>query len=251
MWNITGIVAAIAGVFLFGRTMGKLIGAKAGAAISKAPKTVGKYLPFCLLSQAGVAIGLSIVAGQVFPGDFGNLVVTVVTATTFVVQILGPIAVKYAVDKAGETGLNITEEDLVKQSTAEDVMYSDIPRIPVNAPVSKILEIFSEHDALCYPVVYPDDRLAGIISIDDLKNTFMAAELSDFLLAHDIMNKPVASCRIDESADDARTRLKRKGVEYLPVFNEDKFAGIIDERGIQLFFSRKMAELSRKAEELG
>ncbi|MDC7225311.1 MAG: cation:proton antiporter [Spirochaetales bacterium] len=260
IWNITGFVAAIAGVFLFGRTFGKLIGAKAGAAVSKAPKTVGKYLPFCLLSQAGVAIGLSIVAGQVFTGEFGNLVVTVVTATTFVVQILGPIAVKYAVDKAGETGLNITEEDLVKQSTAADIMYSDIPQIPVNAPVSSILEIFSENDVLCYPVVYPDGKLAGIISIDDLKNTFMAAELSDFLLAHDIMKKPVASCTVSESAEDARNLLKRKSIEYLPVFSPDagsgedgngKFAGIIDERGIQLFFSRKIAELNHRAEELG
>ncbi|HAK45031.1 MAG TPA: sodium:proton exchanger [Spirochaeta sp.] len=256
IWKITGFVAAIAGVFLFGRTFGKLLGARAGAAVSKAPKTVYKYLPYCLLSQAGVAIGLSIVAGQVFPGEFGNLIVTVVTATTFVVQIAGPVSVKFAVDKAGEIGLNITDEDLVKQSTAADIMYADIPQIPVNTPVSRILEIFSEHDSLCYPVI-DDGHLEGIISIDDLKDTFMAAELSDFLLAHDIMRTPAATCSISESADEARNILRRKGVEYLPVFSEGKgkeegeFAGIIDERGIQLFFSRKMAELNKKAADLG
>lgn len=254
IWNITGFVAIIAAVFLVGRTVGKLLGARAGAALSKAPKTVFKYLPFCLLSQAGVAIGLSIVAGQVFPGEFGNLIVTVVTATTFVVQILGPISVKYAVDKAGETGLNITEGDLVKQSTAADIMYSNIPPIAENTPVSRILTIFSEHEALCYPVVNSDGSLAGIISIDDLKNTFMAAELSDFLLAHDIMKLPPASCLVTEPAEDARRMLQKSGVEYLPVYEDgkaEKFAGLIDERGIQLFFSRKLAELSRKADDLG
>ena len=252
IWNITGFVAAIAGVFLFGRTVGKLIGSRAGAAVSKAPETVFRYLPYCLLSQAGVAIGLSIVAGQVFPGEFGDLVVTVVTATTFVVQIAGPLSVKYAVEKAGETGLNITEEDMVKQSKASDIMYADIPEIPVNSPVSSILEIFSENDALCYPVVYDDGSLAGVISIEDLKNTFMAAELSDFLLAHDIMRIPAASCFEDLPADEARSILKKKGLEYLPVFRSDgTFAGIIDERGIQLFFSRKIAELGRKIDELG
>ena len=258
IWGITGTVAAIAGVFLVGRTAGKLIGAKSGAALSKAPATVFKYLPFCLLSQAGVAIGLSIVAGQVFPGEFGNLVVTVVTATTFVVQIVGPLSVNYAVDKSGEAGLNITEEDLVRRSSAGDIMYRNIPMIPVDTPVSRILEIFSEHDALCYPVVHQDGELAGIISIDDLKNTFTAAELSDFLLAHDIMKVPVASCSVADSAEDARNLLRRRGLDYLPVFEKSeggkdrgKFAGIVDERGIQLFFTRKMAELSRKAEELG
>jgi len=254
IWNITGFVAIIAAVFLVGRTVGKLLGARTGAAHSKAPKTVFKYLPFCLLSQAGVAIGLSIVAGQVFPGDFGNLIVTVVTATTFVVQILGPISVKFAVDKAGETGLNITEGDLVKQSTAADIMYKDIPLISENTPVSRILTIFSEHEALCYPVVNKDGILEGIISIDDLKNTFMAAELSDFLLAHDIMRLPAASCAASLPADEARNILKKKGAEFLSVYSEgkdEKFAGLIDERGIQLFFSRKLAELSRKADDLG
>ena len=249
--NITGVVAAIAGVFLVGRTLGKLIGARSGAALSKAPKTVLKYLPFCLLSQAGVAIGLSIVAGQVFPGEFGNLVVTVVTATTFVVQIIGPISVKYAVDKSGESGLNITEEDLVKMSKASDLMWGDIPRIPENAPVSRVLEIFAGYDSLYFPVVYKDGRLAGIISIDDLKETFMASELSDFLLAHDIMRGPEISCDISEPAEDARNLMRKKGFEYLPVYEGDNFAGIIDERGIQLFFSRKMSELRRKADELG
>ena len=253
IWKITGFIAVIAAVFLVGRTFGKLIGARAGAAISKAPKTVYKYLPFCLLSQAGVAIGLSIVAGQVFPGEFGDLVVTVVTATTFIVQILGPISVKYAVVKAGEVGLNITEADLVKQSTAADIMYGNLPMIPESAPVSRILTIFSDNDSLCYPVVNTDGTLAGIISIEDLKNTFMAAELSDFLLAHDIMKMPPASCTTSESAEDARAMLQKSGAEYLPVYEAggERFAGLIDERGIQLFFSRKLAELSRKADDLG
>ncbi|MDC7124242.1 MAG: cation:proton antiporter [Spirochaetales bacterium] len=253
IWSITGFVAVIAGVFLVGRTVGKLIGSKAGAAISKAPRTVGKYLPFCLLSQAGVAIGLSIVAGQVFSGAFGDLVVTVVTATTFVVQILGPISVKYAVDKAGETGLNITEEDLARQSRASDVMYKDIPNIPENAPVSIILKIFSENDAFSFPVVNRDGSLSGIISIEDLKDAFMAAELSDFILAHDIMSPPVDYCLVSDSAEDAKKMLKKRGVEFLPVYEAEdgKFAGLIDERGIQLFFSKKMAELNYKASQLG
>jgi Kef-type K+ transport system membrane component KefB/CBS domain-containing protein len=255
LWSVTSFVAVIAGVFLAGRTLGKLVGARTGALLSRAPKTVRKYLPFCLLSQAGVAIGLSIVAGQAFPGEFGSLIVTVVTATTFVVQIAGPLSVKYAVDRAGETGLNITEADLVKQSTAADIMYRDLPLIPENTPVSRILNIFSENEALCYPVVYKDGNLAGIISIDDLKNTFMAAELSEFLLAHDIMKPPGACCAASMSAEDAQNLMKKKGIEYLPVYREDggneEFAGLIDERGIQLFYTRKMAELSRRADELG
>lgn len=253
IWNITGFIAIIASVFLFGRTLGKLLGSRAGAYLAKAPKTVGKYLPFCLLSQAGVAIGLSIVAGQVFPGEFGDLVVTVVTATTFVVQILGPISVKYAVVKAGETGLNITEVDLAKDSVASDVMYKNLPNISEKAPVSKILKVFSENDAFSFPVVNNKGNLLGIISIEDLKNTFMAAELSDFILAHDIMSPPVGFCVVNDTVEDAKNMLKLSGVDFLPVYEskDGRFSGLIDERGIQLYFSKKMAELKYKASQLG
>ena len=77
-------------------------------------ETVYKYLPYCLLSQAGVAIGLSIAAGQDFADTIGPTIMLIITATTFVVQLLGPICVKYGVTKAGECGLDITEEDIMK-----------------------------------------------------------------------------------------------------------------------------------------
>ena len=45
----------------------------------------------------------------------------IITATTFVVQILGPICVKYGVTKAGEVGLNVTEEDILKKTLVKEV----------------------------------------------------------------------------------------------------------------------------------
>ena len=50
-------------------------------------------------------------AEQKFSGPLGDSIVIIITATTFVVQIIGPAFVKYAVAKGEEVGLNITEED--------------------------------------------------------------------------------------------------------------------------------------------
>ena len=56
VWIITPFLGILAIVYVLGRTAGKAIGSAFGAWLTKAPKTVQKYLPFCLLSQAGVAI---------------------------------------------------------------------------------------------------------------------------------------------------------------------------------------------------
>ena len=41
----------------------------------------------------------------------GALVINVITATTFVVQIVGPISVKWAISRAGEIGRATLEHD--------------------------------------------------------------------------------------------------------------------------------------------
>jgi len=203
------------------------------------------------LSQAGVAIGLSIIAGQTFKGSVGDVIIMVVTTTTFVVQIAGPPFVKYAVTKAGETGLNITEEDLIKQSKAKDIADRTIPSISETDSITKILKLFSERDNFYYPVVDKDEKLVGIVSIDHLKDTFIASEFSDYLLAFDIMEPVVVTCREDTEAVIVRNDLKKFDIQSIPMVDEKgKVIGMIENRGLQQLFSRRIIELQSKAKSL-
>ena len=103
-------------VYILLRSMGKFGGAWLGGWVGKAAPTVRNYLGFGLLSQAGVAIGLALSVANRFDGygaagvQLGYTVVNVITATTFVVQIIGPIMVKFAITRAGEVGLGDTAE---------------------------------------------------------------------------------------------------------------------------------------------
>lgn len=105
--------------------MGKTIGARLGARITKAPEAVRKYLPWCLLSQAGVAIGLSIAASNDMADSIGPQIILIITATTFIVQLVGPVCVKHGVQKAGEAGLDITEDDILKTAKVSDVTWGN------------------------------------------------------------------------------------------------------------------------------
>ncbi len=95
-------------VYILARSAGKIIGAGFGARIGKAPSNIRKYLGIGILSQAGVAIGLSIAVAQQFSqlgthgSEIGIAVITTVTATCIIFEIIGPIMAKYALKKAGE-----------------------------------------------------------------------------------------------------------------------------------------------------
>lgn len=101
-------MGALGIVYIIARGAGKFGGSYLGARIGDAPDVVRKYLGLGLFSQAGVAIGLAIAASQDFAshGEEGaqlaRLVINTITATTFVVQIIGPSLTRMAVFKAGE-----------------------------------------------------------------------------------------------------------------------------------------------------
>jgi Kef-type K+ transport system membrane component KefB len=95
-------------VYILARSAGKILGAGFGARIGKAPSNIRKYLGIGILSQAGVAIGLSIAVAQQFSqmgvhaSEIGTATITTVTATCIIFEIIGPIMAKYALKKAGE-----------------------------------------------------------------------------------------------------------------------------------------------------
>jgi len=104
-------------IYLVLRTGGKLGGAWLGSTLGGAEPQVRKYLGFGLLSQAGVAIGLALSIAHRFDAygaagaQLGTTVINVITATTFVVQIVGPIMLKYAITQAGELGKAMPVEE--------------------------------------------------------------------------------------------------------------------------------------------
>lgn len=246
--QLNPIVFGLILVYLVSRTIGKMSGAFLGAYISRAPKTVRQYLPFCLFSQAGVAIGLSIVAAHLLPENLGNIIIIVITSTTFVVQLVGPSCVRYGVSKSGEVGLNITEEDIIKRIKIEDVLERDAPLIKQSTSLDEILLNFSSYPYLYYPVVGIDKKLKGIISIDSVRHVFRDKDVSDLILADDILEPVQIKIASSASGKDAKELFDKYHVDFIPVVDEnDVVVGGLEERIFYRFIARKQLEIEQKA----
>ena len=108
-------IGVIGTVYLVGRTIGKVGFVNVAARAVKCKPAISKYLGFCLFSQAGVALGLAVEIDYAFqdinwipPGQTlslaaqANLVLTTITGTIIIVQVIGPLLVRWAIHKAGE-----------------------------------------------------------------------------------------------------------------------------------------------------
>ncbi len=99
--SVLPAIGVVGVLYIVLRSIGKMVGATVGALICKCERKVLKYLGPCLLPQAGVAIGLSLVATQVVP-EFGAEIRTVILCGTLIYELIGPAVTKMSLKKAGE-----------------------------------------------------------------------------------------------------------------------------------------------------
>jgi Kef-type K+ transport system membrane component KefB len=84
------------------RVLGKIGGAYIGAKVTKSESVVSKYLGFALVPQAGVAIGLSLIATTALNPELGAQIRAIVLSATVIYELVGPLITKTVLKKAGE-----------------------------------------------------------------------------------------------------------------------------------------------------
>ena len=227
-WMVTMIT-----VYILCRAVGKVAGSWFGARHSGAPAVVRKYLGICLLPQAGVAIGLAILAGQQFNKDLGHKIIMIVMTATFLMEIVGPVLVKVGVKKAGEVGMNVTEEDLIKTYKVKDVMDAKPTSIAQDLSLQQILKVFSTSQSVYYPVIDAQSRITGVITIPDIKEMFANREFAGWLLACDVAEPVRDKTTPNKPLEEAMEQMRRYDLESIPVVSSDgsdQLVGVLDYR---------------------
>jgi predicted transcriptional regulator len=175
----------------------------------------------------------------------GKAIPMIVTATTFLVQLVGPPCVKVAVSRAGEVGMNVTRDDLIKLYNVGNVMNREPVCIGENESYAEMCLKIRETDAAVYPVVDTDNRLLGVITVDGLKASLGRGPMAGLVVASDLM-QPVADTIAPEVAlGKAMKRMDEKELDYLAVVEPDEqgppvLHGIAERRRVERFLNREL-----------
>jgi Kef-type K+ transport system membrane component KefB len=106
-------VGLIGFTYIIFRVAGKLLGAWLGARVSGADSVTRRWMGLSLLPQAGVAIGMALLAANTFPA-YASLILTVVISATILFELVGPAFTRFAISRA------IIEEDASSQVTPRE-----------------------------------------------------------------------------------------------------------------------------------
>lgn len=94
-------IVGIGVAYIIFRSAGKIVGASVSAKATKCPEEITKYLGITLLPQAGVALGMSVIARELMPGAEGELIRNLSLFSVLIYELAGPLMTKIALTKAG------------------------------------------------------------------------------------------------------------------------------------------------------
>lgn len=83
------------------RVVGRILGTRLGGRLSGADPGIYRWIGLALLPQAGVAIGMALVAGQQFPG-IRDVILPVVLGSTAIFEVVGPVITRWALRRVGD-----------------------------------------------------------------------------------------------------------------------------------------------------
>jgi len=92
-------IGLIGVAYILLRATGKYLGAKIGSQFSRAEKSTKRWIGLALLPQAGVAIGMALVASNQFP-EYRQVLLSIVISSTVFFEIIGPVFTRMAIQRA-------------------------------------------------------------------------------------------------------------------------------------------------------
>ena len=107
-------IGSLGVVYVLARSFGKVVGSQWSSKLVGAQPVVQQHLGWCLLPQAGVALGLALLANEKFPSA-GLTLLPLVIATTVIFEVIGPLFTQRHLQLAGELDDSI---DTADQSSA-------------------------------------------------------------------------------------------------------------------------------------
>jgi Kef-type K+ transport system membrane component KefB len=94
-------LGVLGGVYVIARAAGLVLGGALSGFLAGAPPVVRRHIGWCILPQAGVALGFALLVQEVLP-DVGETVLPLVIATTVLFALVGPLLARWNLRRAGE-----------------------------------------------------------------------------------------------------------------------------------------------------
>ena len=155
--NALTAVGSIGVCYFLVRIVGKYLGTYLSCLAMKTSSQIRNYMGFALIPQAGVAIGLAFLGQRVLPEATGNLMLTIILASSVLYEMVGPVSAKAALFLSGSIPGGAVP---VRQAVTVDGQLVEVPEtdVPESLVEGDAPEGLTEEDDPAEPEAEQEDQ---------------------------------------------------------------------------------------------
>ncbi len=266
-----GHIGLLGVAYVLARTLGKWLGAAIGARLGAFGQREQHYVGLALLAQAGVAIGLASKLSQQWPAG-GRLLETVVLGSVVVFELVGPLAVRHGLVRAGEVPILSLLQKRAPQGALEGmhsvaehfrsalglpaghrlddpgdilvrhVMRQNVETVRHDTPYYDLLRVIAHSRYDRFPVVDGQGRFMGMINYTEIRNLLFEPSLVPLVVAGDLATAASHALSPDMPLREAlKTLQQNRNISFFPVVhpeNPQRLLGILSQNDVLAAFRR-------------
>jgi CIC family chloride channel protein len=115
---------------------------------------------------------------------------------------------------------------------ADFIEEGSIQKIDSEATLRSLIELVKEGKRNVIAVVNKEDRLEGLITLEDIRSIMFNTMLYDTVTVKQLMKAPVALIYLNDNVGDVISRFDETRARNLPVINDDKLVGFVSKSSI-------------------
>lgn len=135
---VLGSVGLIGVSYFFIRIIGKYGGAWLGSKLTGMNREIRNYLGLALIPQAGVAIGLAFLGQRMLPPAIGNLMLTIILASSVLYELIGPACAKLSLILAGVIPRDAMNSQTSPEAAPESPTVATPVAVSVPQPIPEV-----------------------------------------------------------------------------------------------------------------
>lgn len=162
------------------------------------------------------------------------------------IKIFEPYSI-YAIRlaKRGELLTHHKDKSVLRLLKINSVIENDFMPVTPDMNLKSMVEVISKSNRNLFPVLDGEQKLVGVVLLDDIRNIMFRPDLYKRMFVSKFMSMPPATIRIGDAMEEVMKTFDRTGAWNLPVVDEeDRYVGFVSKSKIFNSYRRVLRHYS-------
>ena len=169
-----------------------------------------------------------------------------VSAISFVVtrQIMPHSVYTMQLARKGDILTHNKDQVILTLLNIDAVLETDFVKVNPEMSLGELVKVVSTSKRNLFPVVDEEEKLVGVLTLDDFRNIMFDQSLYNDTYVSELMNPPPAIIEKNETMNSVMQKFQSSGAWNLPVVRSGRYEGFVSKSKMFSVYRRKLLEFS-------